>query len=116
LFVSCHPQEHRDQFWLLSALPGARWLESNVERTVVVLRTNEMVTMLEAAASGADLALLPCMLADADPRLVRLTPQVLVRCGLLLVYRREQRGTRSVRIVAGLLIKVLRAQAARITG
>jgi DNA-binding transcriptional LysR family regulator len=81
-----------------------------------VLRTNEMVTMLEAAASGAGLALLPCMLADTDPRLVRLTPQVLVRRGLSLVYRREQRGSRAVRIVAGFLIKVLRTQAARITG
>jgi DNA-binding transcriptional LysR family regulator len=52
-----------------------------------VLRTNEMVTMLEAAAADAGLALLPCMLADADPRLVRLTPQLLVRRGLSLVYR-----------------------------
>jgi DNA-binding transcriptional LysR family regulator len=116
LFVSCHPQERRDHFLLLSALPAARWLESNVERAMVVLRTNEMMTMLEAAASGTGLALLPCMLSDADPRLVRLTPQVLVRCGLLLVYQREQRGGHSVRIVAGLLIKVLRAQAARING
>jgi DNA-binding transcriptional LysR family regulator len=100
----------------LSALPAARWLESHVGQATVVRRTNEMVTMLEAAASGAGLALLPCMLADADPRLVRLTPQVLVRRGLSLVYRREQRGSRAVRIVADFLMKVLRAQAARITG
>jgi DNA-binding transcriptional LysR family regulator len=100
----------------LSALPAARWLESHVGQATVVLRTNEMVTMLEAAASGVGLALLPCVLADVDPRLVRLTPQVLVRRGLSLVYRREQRGSRAVRIVAGFLIKALRARAARIAG
>lgn len=100
----------------LSALPAARWLESHAGQATVVLRTNEMVTMLEAAASGAGLAVLPCMLADADPRLVRLTPQVLVRRGLSLVYRREQRDSPAVRIVAGFLIKALRARAARISG
>lgn len=100
----------------LSALPAARWLESHAGQATVVLRTNEMVTMLEAAASGAGLALLPCLLADVDPRLVRLTPQVLVRRGLSLVYRREQRDSPAVRIVAGFLIKGLRARAARISG
>jgi DNA-binding transcriptional LysR family regulator len=100
----------------LSALPAARWLESQASGAVTVLRTNEMVTMLEAAASGAGVALLPCMLADADTRLVRLTPQVLARRGLSLVYRREHRGNRPVRVVAGFLIEALRKRAARMGG
>jgi DNA-binding transcriptional LysR family regulator len=100
----------------LSAMPAARWLEANASQAVVVLRTNEMTTMLEAAASGAGLALLPCLLADPDPRLVRLTPQVLARRGLSLVYRREQRGNRPVRTVAVFLIEALRLRAERISG
>lgn len=100
----------------LSALPSARWLEAHAGRATVVLRTNEMATMLEAAASGAGLAVLPCMLADHDARLVRLTPQVLATRGLSLVYRREQRGNRPVRTVAAFLIEALRARAERISG
>lgn len=100
----------------LSALPAARWLQAHAGSATVVLRTNEMVTMLEAAASGAGLALLPCLLADSDARLVRLTPEVLVTRGLSLVYRREQKGSRAVRTVAGFLIEALRARADRISG
>ena len=100
----------------LSAMPAARWLQEHAGRAAVVLRTNEMATMLEAAAAGAGLALLPCMLADVDSRLVRVTPQVLARRGLSLVYRREQRGNRAVRIVAAFLIEALRLRAERITG
>jgi DNA-binding transcriptional LysR family regulator len=100
----------------LSAMPAARWLQAHAGEALVVLRSNEMTTMIDAAASGAGLALLPCMLADPDPRLVRLTPQVLARRGLSLVYRREQRGSRPVRAVAGFLIEALRLRADRISG
>jgi DNA-binding transcriptional LysR family regulator len=100
----------------LSAMPAARWLEASAIQAVVVLRTNEMTTMIEAAASGAGLALLPCLLADPDPRLQRLTPQVLARRGLSLVYRREQRGSRPVRTVAAFLVEALRLRADRISG
>jgi DNA-binding transcriptional LysR family regulator len=100
----------------LAAMPAARWLQAHAGNAVVALRSNEMTTMIEAAASGAGLALLPCMLADADPRLTRLTPQVLARRGLSLVYRREQRGSRPVRMVASFLIEALRSKADRIGG
>jgi hypothetical protein len=56
------------------------------------------------------------MLADPDPRLERLTPKVLARRGLSLVYRREQRGSRPVRAVAVFLIEALRLRADRISG
>lgn len=100
----------------LSTLPAARWLEERTDQVKVVLRTNEIVAMLEAAVSGAGLAMLPCMIADADPRLVRITPDVLARRGLSLVYRRELRSGREVRIVANFLIKALRTRSDRITG
>jgi DNA-binding transcriptional LysR family regulator len=100
----------------LSALPAAQWLDARCDQATVVLRTNEMVTMLEAAASAAGLALLPCMLADVDPRLVRLSPQVLSTRGLSLVYRREQRSGKAVRMVADFLIKALRKRSHQVAG
>lgn len=42
----------------LSAMPAAPLLDVHAGTASVVLRTNEMVTMLEAAVSGAGLALL----------------------------------------------------------
>lgn len=56
------------------------------------------------------------MLADTDQRLERLTPLVLARRGLSLVYRREQRGSSPVRTVADFLIEALRLRADRISG
>jgi DNA-binding transcriptional LysR family regulator len=100
----------------LAAMPAARWLDAHASQSVIVLRTNEMTTMQEAAASGAGLALLPCLLADDDKRLVRLTPQVLAQRGLSLVYRREQRGNRPLRTVANFLIDAMRTRAPRIRG
>jgi DNA-binding transcriptional LysR family regulator len=100
----------------LSTLPAARWIEEHAVQSTIALRTNEMVSMLEAAASGAGLAVLPCMLADADARLARLTPQVLARRALSLVYRREQRGNRPVRLVVSFLMEALRLRADRISG
>jgi DNA-binding transcriptional LysR family regulator len=100
----------------LSALPAAQWMDARCGQATVVLRTNDMVAMLEAAASGAGLALLPCMLADVDTRLVRLSPQVLARRGLSLVYRREQRTSKAVRSVADFLIKALRKRSHQVDG
>jgi DNA-binding transcriptional LysR family regulator len=100
----------------LSALPAAQWLNARLGQATVVLRTNEMAAMIEAAASGAGLAVLPCMLADGDPRLVRLSPQVLVKRGLSLVYRREQRTGQPLRVVADFLIKSFRKRSREVTG
>ena len=83
---------------------------------VLVLRTGEIATMLEAAASGAGIALLPCFLADAEARLVRLTPQVLALRGLSLIYRREVRMNDSVRLAARFLVEAVRSRAERIGG
>jgi DNA-binding transcriptional LysR family regulator len=100
----------------LSALPAAQWLNARLGQATVVLRTNEMAAMIEAAASGAGLAVLPCMLADSDPRLVRLSPQVLVKRGLSLVYQREQRTGQPLRVVADFLIKSFRKRSREVTG
>lgn len=100
----------------LASQPAARWLEAHASRATVVLRTGDIATMLEAAASGAGLAVLPCFLADAERRLVRLTAQVLTTRELSLVYRRETRMNESVRLAAGFLVEAVRGRAARLGG
>jgi DNA-binding transcriptional LysR family regulator len=95
----------------LVSLPPAQWLAARAADATIVLSADEIATMLDAAASGVGIALLPCAIADIEPRLVRLTPDVLARQSLSLVYRRESRTNESVRATANFLVAALRARA-----
>lgn len=64
------------------------------------LRSREMTDVFGAALSGIGLAVLPCLLGDAEPALTRLTPQVIALQNLSLVYPREFRNSESVRAAA----------------
>src|SRR5262249_50576833 len=81
------------------AVPAPQWVEQRAARASIVLRTREMTEMLAAAASGAGLALLPCLLGDGEPRLVRLTPAVLATRELWLAFRRDTARSEAVRAV-----------------
>jgi DNA-binding transcriptional LysR family regulator len=52
-------------------IPQYRWLEDRLEGRRVVLRSNDMDVQASAARSGLGIALLPCYLGDADPRLLK---------------------------------------------
>jgi DNA-binding transcriptional LysR family regulator len=96
--------------------PSARWIEARAAQGRVVLRCNELDTSLQAAVDGAGLTLLPCFLADHDPRLKRLTPEVLATPALSLVYRREARQSKSIKIAIDFVVEVMRRNAARFAG
>lgn len=100
----------------LARLPSAQWLEARSAGAHVVLRSREMTDMLAAAVGGLGLAVLPCVLGDAEAGLVRLTPEVLARRPLSLVYRREMRLSEPVRAVIEFVCASVREQAARILG
>lgn len=100
----------------LSLLPAGRWLQAHTAQSTTVLSTDEITTMLDAATSGVGIALLPCSVADMEPRLVRLTPQVLAHRELSLVYRREARMNDSVRVVAKFVVDAMRGRAGQISG
>jgi DNA-binding transcriptional LysR family regulator len=76
----------------LSQAPAAQWVEQRVgaaSGATVVLRSRKVADMQAAALSGAGLAMLPCLSADDEPGLVRLTPRVLATRQLSLVYPRD---------------------------
>ncbi|NRF68732.1 LysR family transcriptional regulator [Aquincola sp. S2] len=101
---------------VLADVPAAKWLELHMTGATLVLRSREMTDMLAAALSGAGLALLPCLIADDDAGLQRVTPRVLATRELLLVYPREARLAPPVQAVIGFVIEVMRENAARIGG
>jgi DNA-binding transcriptional LysR family regulator len=100
----------------LIGLPAGQWLAAHTAQANAVLSTDEIATMMDAAASGVGVALLPCLVGDIEPRLRRLTPQVLVRQGLSLVYRREARMNESIRLTARFLVDTMRGRAAQMSG
>lgn len=100
----------------LADTPNARWLEAQASGAQVVMRGRELVDIAAAAASGAGIALLPCLMGDASPALVRLTPQVPVSRDMVLAYRPELRGTAAVRRVVDVVVDVFRDNARLIAG
>jgi DNA-binding transcriptional LysR family regulator len=100
----------------LSAVPAAQWIEQRAARANIVLRSREMTDVLAAAVSGAGLAVLPCMIGDAEPALQRITGQVLATRVLSLVYRREARLSAPVRAVIEFVVEVIGEHAERIGG
>jgi DNA-binding transcriptional LysR family regulator len=100
----------------MTTLAPAQWLEQRARGASIALRSRELSDMLTAAKSGAGLALLPCVLADPEPELQRLSRQVLVKSRLSLVYLREQRLSPSVRAVARFVTDVIGCHRKRILG
>jgi DNA-binding transcriptional LysR family regulator len=96
--------------------PAAKWLSEHAAHATVVSRSNASAALVAAAVAGAGLALLPCFLADAEPALRRLTPDVLTSHSVSLVYRREARIATPVRHVIRFVIDVMRNNAERIKG
>jgi DNA-binding transcriptional LysR family regulator len=96
--------------------PAARWIEKRANKGRIVMRANELDTSLMAAVDGAGLTILPCFLADQEPRLRRLTPEVLVTPPLSLVYRREARQSKAIKTAINFVVDVMRRNAARFAG
>jgi DNA-binding transcriptional LysR family regulator len=96
--------------------PASQWIEQRAAGASLVLRSREMADMQAAAIGGAGLALLPCLGADAEPALVRLTPRVLLQRPLWLAYPRASRLSPPVQAVIRFVLDVMRAHAPRIAG
>jgi len=100
----------------LARVPAARWLEARCANANVVMRSREVTDMLAAALSGVGLCALPCLVADAEPTLARLTTELIARPTISLVYRREVKLSREVRAVIRMVVDVMRENEGRIRG
>ena len=100
----------------LAGAPGARWIEQHGRGATIVLRSRELTDMLAAARGGLGLAVMPCMLAESDSSLRRLSPDVLGRNGIFLAYRRETLLVEPVRTVIDFIVRLMRDNAALVRG
>jgi DNA-binding transcriptional LysR family regulator len=100
------PGALRRQPWLLpdehlGHLASAAWARRHGYDAGAVLRANSLHTLALAAAAGLGLAALPCYLADADPRLVRIGAPIAELAGeLWFLTHAELRHTARLRSLA----------------
>jgi DNA-binding transcriptional LysR family regulator len=101
----------------LSRMPEARWLDERAAGARFAVRANRVDALIAAAAAGVGLAVLPCYLADPDPRLVRiLGPEEVVSRDVWLVMHRDSRRIARFRAFADFLAAEFRKIEATLRG
>lgn len=92
------------------------WLRKIAAAATVVLRSNSAMTRRAAAASGAGIALLPCILADLDPALVRVESEAPPKQDLWLVTHRDLARVPRIRVTLEYLAETAKRSAKRLAG
>jgi len=101
----------------LASMPEARWLDERAQGARFALRANRVDLLLPAAVAGLGLAVLPCYLADGEPRLVRLLgPREVVMRELWLVLHRDSRRIGRIRAFVDHFTEQIEAQADALGG
>jgi DNA-binding transcriptional LysR family regulator len=94
----------------LTGAPGAKWLADHGAGANIVLVNREMADVAAAAVAGLGLAVLPCIIADSEPGVRRLTQEVLGHQSVSIVYRREVTLASPVSIAIRFVSEVMRQQ------
>ncbi len=100
----------------LSQAPGAIWLRDHAADARVMFRGNSIMAALNGAIIGLGLAVLPCFLAEAEPTLERIFPEVLGSRELWLVFHPDAARVARVRLVIDFAAEIIAAEAARLRG
>jgi DNA-binding transcriptional LysR family regulator len=101
----------------LARMPEARWLDARARGARFAVRANRVDALTVAAAAGIGLAVLPCYLADPEPRLVRLLgPDRVVSRDIWLVMHRDSRRIARFRAFADYLAAEFRKLDATLRG
>ena len=100
----------------LAQTPGACWLAEHSKGAHVAMRGHSLVAIVNAAVAGIGLAMAPCFLAAAEPKLRRVTPQVLTTREIWLVFPPDAGRLARVRTVIDYVAEVLAADRALLSG
>jgi DNA-binding transcriptional LysR family regulator len=99
-----------------SYMPGQRWVQEQIGRRPEI-RVNNWLILHEAVRVGSGLAVLPCYLADQDPKLRRVggvLPEVSTEQWLLV--HRDLRALPRVRAVMDALVELFRQHRPHLEG
>jgi DNA-binding transcriptional LysR family regulator len=99
-----------------AGLPGAKWIAEHGAGANIVLLHRGIEDLVASAVAGLGLAVLPCLAGDREPRLQRVTTEVLGRQTLSIVYRREVLLSQPILTVIRFIAAVLRGHARVMSG
>ena len=100
-------------------LPATRsqFMGESVNDARIVFRSNSTLALLHAVAEGFGIGFIPCYLADEEPRLVRIWPDVAPQMQpLWLVHHEDLRRTARIRLVSDAIAAALRREARVLRG
>jgi len=126
-YVAAHPAALGEQRYAICDWVGydeehayflnQTWLVPRLKGRIPAIRVNNGIILHEAVRQGAGLGVLPCLTADRDPDLVRLSPPLdEIARDLHLVMHQDMRRSPAVRAVGAALADVFRSEAARFVG
>ena len=97
-------------------MAAARWLEARHGDRIGV-RCSDVASLASLAAAGAGLCVLPCLVGDSDPRLVRHGPPIAeLSHELWMVTPAGRQHEAAVRRIAGRLSDLLEMHVALLAG
>ena len=119
--ASCDERRFADVDWIVfgppdTEIPSTSWLEHHLRRQSLLL-SSDARAVLDAAAAGAGLCILPCFIGDADGRLGRASAAIPdLMHEHWLVSHDEDRHNRTIRIAANRVAKLIRGRRALFAG
>jgi len=102
--------------YLLPARRG-QFMGESVTDARIVFRSNSTLALTQAVAEGFGIGFVPCYLADEDPRLVRVWPDVAPHMQKLwLIHHEDLRRTARIKLVSHAIAAALRREAPVLRG
>ena len=92
------------------------WLREQAAAATVVLRSNSAMVRRAAAEAGAGIALLPCVIAEDDPRLVRVSAPPAPAQEFWLVTHRDLARVPRIRLTLEFLAALAKRERRRLVG
>jgi DNA-binding transcriptional LysR family regulator len=100
----------------LRGMPGAAWIEEQLSRAHVLMRSNEILPLVAATRAGAGIGSLPVIAAHGEPGLVPLAPGLIGQPEIFLVTHRDLRSRARVRAVYDFIVRLCTERAAELSG
>jgi len=100
----------------LAQVPGALWIKKYARGANMVMQSGSLPAAVTAALANLGVAVLPCYLANPEPSLVRLTPDVVGTRDAFLVVHPDLARVARVRVVLNFLVERFAANQALLSG
>jgi DNA-binding transcriptional LysR family regulator len=100
-------------------LPATRtqFMGESIDGARIVFRSNSTLALVHAVAEGFGIGYIPCYLANQDPRMVRIWPDVAPRMvPLWLIHHEDLRRTARIKLVSDAIAAALRREARVLKG